>query len=349
MKLAVFLPNWIGDVVMATPTLRALRHRFPQARILGVMRPYVADVLAGTRWLDDAVFFDHRSENAYRRMPSVARQLRAERIDTAVLLTNSWRTGLLARWGGARERVGYARGGRGWLLSTKLRPPRQGRRYLPSPVLDYYLELAYALGCPAESPRMELAVLGDDRRAAASAWSRLGLDGARSVIALNSGGAFGAAKLWPTEYFAELARELAGRGHAVLVLCGPSERAIAAEIVRSAGDRRVASLADEPMSIGLTKACLERTRLLVTTDSGPRHLAAALGVPSVSLFGPTHIAWSDNHAATDMHVQLKLECQPCQQRVCPLKHHRCMRELSVERVMAAVVDQLRRTEHADAA
>ena len=349
MNLGVFLPNWIGDVAMATPTLRALRRQWPHARLTGIMRPYVAEVLAGTPWLDEMLFYDPRSGDSDRQGWRFVRQLRAARLDTAVLLTNSWRTGMLAWLSGAPRRVGYARNGRGWLLTDRLYVPR-GMRKTPAPVLDYYLELAYELGCTTESPRLELATTPIDEAAADVAWQRLRLPAGRQVIAINSGGAFGSAKLWPTEYFVELARRIVRQtDRAVLVLCGPSERDIARQIVQAASDERVVSLADEPVSIGLTKACVRRSRLLVTTDSGPRHFAAAFDVPVITLFGPTHIAWSENHYRRAVHLQHRVDCGPCQQRACPLGHHRCMRDLTVDDVFRTVAATLNQERHADAA
>lgn len=341
MNLGVFLPNWIGDVAMATPTLRALRRQFNAARIVGIMRPYVADVLAGTSWLDDQLYYDPRSRDRSLHGWPFLRRLRAERLDTVVLLTNSWRTGLLAWGSGAARRVGYVRGGRGMLLTERLEHRRHQGRYVPAPVLDDYLRLAYAVGCSHESPRLELATLPEDEAAADRAWRRLGLPAGRHVIALNSSGAFGSAKLWPSGYFTELARNIVrDTDYSVLVLCGPSEREIAADIVAAADHPRVVGLSDERPSIGLTKACVRRTRLLVTTDSGPRHFAAAFDVPVITLFGPTHIAWSETHYARAVHLQREVPCGPCQQRVCPLGHHRCMRDLGVDEVHRAVLAQL---------
>jgi len=345
MATAIFLPNWIGDVVMATPTLRALRRKLgPKERIIGVMRPYVAEVLAGTSLLDEQLFYDPRSKNVDLHSRALVRKLRAAKLDTIVLLTNSLRTGVLAWLSGAKRRVGYARSFRGPLLTDKLAPLTSGRtwygapRYRPSPVLDYYLELAYALDCPPESPQLELAVSPAERAAAQRTWQTLGIPADRPTIVFNSGGAFGSAKLWPNEYFAELARRLVARTDAsILMLCGPSERDVARDVVAQAADPRVVSLADDrlagqPLSIGLSKACVERASLMVTTDSGPRHFAAAFHVPVVSLFGPTHIAWSENHQPEAIHLQKKLPCGPCQQRACPLGTHQCMRDLSVEEV-----------------
>lgn len=342
MKLAVFLPNWVGDAVMATPALRALRNHFgSEARLLGVMRPHLRDVLAGTLWLDESLDYDPRSREKSQRTFRVVRELRAWRPDMVLLLTNTLRSAAIAYASGAKSRVGYDRSGRGFLLTKRIAPERVGLRFRPVSALDSYLKLAYSVGCAAEPPRMELATTSADERAADLVWAKLGLPNGSRVVVLNNSGAYGAAKLWPAGHFAALARRIVKElDHSVLVLCGPNERDMAREIVHGAASARVVSLADETASLGLSKACVRRARLLVTTDSGPRHFAAAFGTPVISLFGPTHIAWSETHFADAVHLQIPVDCGPCQKRVCPLGHHRCMRDLTVDHVFSAVAQRM---------
>lgn len=347
MRIGVFLPNWIGDVAMATPALRAVRDQFPDAEIVGIMRPYVADVLAGTGLLDRTMFYNPRGSDTSQKGSTFVRALRAERFDTALLLTNSLRTAWLSWLSGAPRRVGFARDLRSWLLTDRIAPKS---RRVPNPVMDEYLRLAERLGCRITSSRqIELAVQSADEERLEEFWSQVETPAnkaalrwlRRSYVCINTGGAFGGAKNWPKEYFAELAcRIVEELGHGVLVVCGPSEREDARWIAAAADNPAVVSLADARLSIGLTKAAIRGAELLVTTDSGPRHFAAAFGVPVVTLYGPTHIAWSETHYAKAEHLQLKLDCGPCQQRECPLKHHRCMRDLSVNTVFDAVQRQL---------
>src|SRR5262249_7354406 len=128
----------------------------------------------------------------------------------------------------------------------------------------------------------------------------------------------------------------------VLVLCGPAEREAAKRVVKLAGRPGVCSLAEYRPSIGLSKACVRRLELLVTTDSGPRHFAAAFGRPVLTLFGPTHIAWTETHYAKALHVQRSVPCGPCQRRVCPEGHHKCMRHLTPAQVFTAAAELLGR-------
>ncbi len=349
MRIVVFSPNLIGDTVMATPVFRSLRRGFPDAHLAVVLKPGVAPTLDGSSWFDETIRFDHRSKDRQVRTAAVVRRLRARRFDVAVLLPNSIRTGLVAWLGGARRRIGYDLGGRRALLTDRLLPVRDahGQR-VPVPAVDYYLALVRQLGCPVDSNRLELFTTPDDERAADEAWTRLGLPapGTAPVVCLNTGGAFGPAKAWPADRFAAVARRLATEtGARVLVVCGPSEREPARAIVAGADHPHVVSLADGPLSIGLTKACVRRSALMITTDSGPRHFAAAFGVPVVSLFGPTHIAWTRTHHPMAIHLQQPVPCGPCQQPTCRLGHHRCMTELTPEAVFAAATRLIGRGPH----
>jgi heptosyltransferase-2 len=342
MKIAVFLPNWIGDAVMATPALRALREHYRDGKIIGVVKPYVAGLLDGGGWFDELILAEKR-----QGVLAIARQLRRSDIDLAVLLPNSLRSALMAWLGRCRRRIGYARYGRSPLLTDVLQPVRDGRgRLLPSPIIDAYNLLAERAGCPPPTRQMELFTTPADEAAAAWVWEHAGLARHAEVVCLNPGAAFGAAKHWPAEYFAALARDLtAGRGSGVLVLCGPGERDLARQIVTAACHPAVHTVADAetaggpPLSLGLTKACVRRADLLVTTDSGPRHFAAAFDRPVITLFGPTHIAWTETYFPRAVHLQRQVDCGPCQRRVCPLDH-RCMKRLTPAEVYAAATTML---------
>ncbi len=347
MTVGVFLPNWVGDLAMATPALRALRrHVGGSARIVGIVRPAVAATLADTPFLDELWHYDAFAEDRRAQAWRLVGRLRRARVETVLLLTNTRRSALIAWASGARRRIGDARNRRSWFLTDRVEAPRADGRFVPRSAVTSYLRLAEALGCPSDpSPRIELATSAADERACDEAFAALGIDDGDDVVVLNSSSAFGPAKLWPAEYFGTLGRRIASElGHAVVVLCGPAERDVVATIVRAAAHPRVRSLAEQPIapSLGLSKAAVRRARLLVTTDSGPRHFAAAFDVPVVTLFGPTAIAWSETWFAKAVHLQHAVDCGPCQQRRCPLEHHRCMRELDVDRVFAAVSAQLAR-------
>jgi heptosyltransferase-2 len=264
--------------------------------------------------------------------------MRHERFDLAILLTNSHRAALMAWWAGTKQRVGFVRYGRGPLLTCKLYPRLVDGRRVQGPVVETYLTIADALGCGHESPRLELATTAAEEESADAVFQRLGLRRDGRLILLNSGSAYGAARIWPVEYFGELARRVTKLcDHDVLVMCGPNERATARDIVKSSDSPRVFCMADQPLDIGTAKACIRRGRLMISTDSGPRHVAAALGKPVITLYGPTPPVWSENPTQRAINLSLDLDCIACQKRICPLGHHRCMRELTVDTVFAAIL------------
>ena len=347
-QIAIFLPNWIGDVVMATPFLRAMHRRFGRDHeLVGVMKPYVSQVLRGTPWLSATVLWDGKKKDpASLSNWELLRELRGRKLDKAVLLTNSLRSAAAAWLGGAKRRIGYRRNLRSWLLTDSLAPPRKGRRLAIVSAVDYYLKLAELLGCPAEPKRLELPVNAEDELAASAAWHALGWPDQRRVISFHIAGGWGGkatAKAWPLEHFAALARRIAATtDQTVRVLCGPNERAAAAELVRQVGHERVQSLAAIPdLPLAITKGSLARSKMLVTTDSGPRHIATALDVPVVALFGATDPRWTETYHPQAVTLYNQLECSPCAKQHCPLGHHRCMRDLSVDQVFSAVQGLMR--------
>lgn len=345
-RVLVYLPNWVGDAVMATSSLRRLRQALPDSEIVGLARPPIDHAAAGLDSLDRIVPHDSKRTNSPHRGWRLVAELRKQKFDAAVLLTNSLRTAAHAWLVGARRRIGLNCDGRGWLLTDRIPAPR---RKIPHPVMDDYWEIVdWAIVAlhgrlqrleSSAAHHLEAAVLPGDREA----WDRFHSKQTpafrqRPIVAINTGGAFGPAKNWPGDRFAELATRVADRLNvSVVVLCGPAERDAARGIVASANHPFVAGLHDEPLSIGLTKAAVQASSVMATTDSGPRHFAAAFQVPVVTLFGPTHPAWSENGFNPSERLQVPVDCGPCQQKSCPLGHHRCMQDLSVEMVFHSVV------------
>jgi heptosyltransferase-2 len=271
--------------------------------------------------------------------------LRNERLDVLLLLRSGLSAGVLARLSGARYTIGNARRGLGWLLTNPVTPLAAGRRSEPVSAVDDYLNIVATLGLTTNSRELELATTPENEAAADGVWQRLALPPGDRVLLLNTGGAYGQAKHWPAEYSVSLAIRAADEfGLTTLVLCGPAEREAAAAIENSANHPLVRSLAGEDVSFGTTKAIVRRSKLLVTTDSGPRHIASALNTPTVVLFGPIDPRWSRNYQRESIELSVRLDCAPCGCRVCPLGHHRCMRDLTVDQVLRAVGQTLGRSE-----
>jgi len=339
-RILVTIPSWVGDVVMATPALLALRRRYHRARLVYLLRPYVEDVLDGLNSADAVIHWPSPAPRPGqpRRWGELIRRLRREDFDLAVLLTNSFRSALTAWLGGSRRRLGYRRDGRGPLLTDPLDPPRIGRRFRPIPALDYYNALARRAGCEEPGDQLRLATSAADEEALHHRLGRLSAD--RPLITLNPGANYGSAKCWPPEYYAQLSDALVNRHNArVVASLAPREREIA-DRLRSAARRPLEIFVDPPLGLGPLKALIRRSRLLITNDTGPRHFAAAFGVPVVTIFGSSDPAWTDTRFALERSVLLALDCQPCMKRTCPLQHHHCMKQLMPERVLEVVEDLL---------
>jgi heptosyltransferase-2 len=343
-RIAVILPRWVGDVCMATPLLRGLRGRFRDARITGVMRPLFADLLAGTPWLDDTIPYDRHKRDPAVGFRAAAAALRCLRVDLAVVLPGSLSSAALAWAGGARRRIGCGGNLRRLFLTDIVRQPAAGPGLTPP---QAFALVGQALGVPDESPDLELATTpADEARADAVLGGLFPGFASRTgspLVVVNDNSSNGTARAWGPANHAALARWLVARipGCRVLVHCGPGDREQAREIVAQAGHEAVRGLADvADLPLGLSKAIYRRAALAITSDSGPRHIAAAFGVPTVALIGPTDPLSGRSAPESCREIRLDLPCAPCAAAVCPLGHNDCMRLIGVEQVGAAALDAL---------
>ena len=315
---------FLGDTVFTSALAAGLRARFPGLELDLCVAPRGRDVARAIEGVAEVILFD---KNGADRGPTglwrASRRLLARRHDLAVVPHRSLRSGLLARLAGIPERVGFEGTAAGVFCTVRARD--EGLTFL-----DREAGLLRALGGGPGPMKLrasaEQAALGD------AALARLGLGG-RRFAALCFGSEW-ETKIWPLERYAELARALHGRGLPPLLLGSPREVPLA-EAIRAAASVPVASATGN--SVGETLGILARAALAVGGDSGLVHAARALGVPTVLLFGPTapeaHVFEASSVALT-----LRLECSPCSahgQRRCPLGHHRCLRDLGVEKVLAA--------------
>ncbi len=331
MKILVRATNWLGDAVLSLPAIRALRAAHPQAEIVVLARPWVAALYEGERSIDRVipltVASGARDWGAKWRLGA---QLRKERFDLAVLLPNSFESAAIVWLSGARRRVGYARDGRGFLLTDAINVPRSGE--IPPHERYYYPELLRRAGLIDRLPETD-EILFDglaESRARGEA-----LFAAREirlpVIGVNPGAAFGSAKRWLPERFAEAARRLAAAHSASIVVFGAeAERGLCGEVAVSAGGHNLAGATTLREFIDMTAAC----SLCLTNDSGAMHVSAATGVPSVTVFGPTDEVRTGPVSPHAQVLREPVDCAPCGRRECPIDH-RCMTGVTVDRVVSA--------------
>ncbi|MEL7239586.1 MAG: lipopolysaccharide heptosyltransferase II [Planctomycetota bacterium] len=326
-NVLIVMPTWVGDCVMATPTLRSLRALWPDARITALVRRNCKPLLRGIEFIDRIIA--PRKIDVVRLAP----RIRRARFDAAVLLPNSFKTALLARSAGITRRIGYDRDGRGFLLTDKLLPDRHAGQYKVVPTIRYYLALAGYLGGETRDASMHIAVTPADTAAADSVLQRAGATLNGQTVLLNPGAQFGAAKLWLPEYFAEVADAFSERGATVLVSAAPGETGII-DAIASHAKRPFVDLARHGMSLGALKSMCGRADLVITNDTGPRHIAAALRTRLVTIFGPTDPRWTTLDFPLERELQEDVFCGPCQKKLCPLDH-RCMTQLTPDAVVAA--------------
>lgn len=354
----VVAPTWVGDFVMATPALRAIRTRFPQAQISLLAEPNLRELIHGGTWMDHVVEWPAKEVRSplHRVYREFAGDLRRRRFDLAVLLPNSFRAALVAWWVRAEKRIGYDRDRRGWLLTERVavknrrgasavnfghreapRLPVQPSRFIPMPMVEYYADLAERIGCDRPDHKLELFTTPDCEASVETRLQSLSLVGRRPLVVISPGAKFGASKCWPTDRFAAVAdRLIESEGAGVVITCGPGEEPIA-RAIGEAMKRPVCVLDDPGLSLGELKSLIRRCDLLLCNDAGPRHFAKAFDVPVVTIFGPTHPEWTDTDYAYERIVRVDVECGPCQQKQCPLKHLDCMTGVSVDMVTAAAV------------
>ncbi|MCP4248428.1 MAG: lipopolysaccharide heptosyltransferase II [bacterium] len=346
-RILIVLPNWVGDVVMATPALRALRARFAGASIVYLARPMMNDLVAGSGWADEVVNWDPKGRNRRgRAMMGLAARLRRRRFDWAVLLTNSFRSALLVRLAGIRRRIGYDRDARRLMLTDRLPVKRIDGRIAVTRMVDYYGRLAEHLGCDPPGDRLELFTDPDDDRVIDRRLIALDIDAGSTpggLVVISPGASYGAAKLWLPERFAAVADHLIDRhGVAVVISCAPGEEPLARRIADLC-KRQVHVLDDPVTTLGQFKSLIRRCDLLINNDTGPRHVAKAFGVPIVTVFGPTHQGWTDTDYPLERKVAVSVDCGPCQKKLCPIEGPTrlcCMTGVTVEMVTAAAAELL---------
>jgi heptosyltransferase II len=323
---------WIGDFVRCHTVVRLLRARFPSSPIDVLTTAMVAPLLDYMPGVRKGIIWDlPRKRLAFAEHRALAARLGPEGYGRALVMPRTWKSALAPYLTGIPERTGFAGESRFVLLNDM----RWGERALPR-MVDRCAALALPKGTalPAEYPLPQLEVL----EAEIAAWrQRLGLAPAGRIAAF-APGAVGPSKRWPASYYAEAARRLVAEGFSVWVLGGPGETALAAEIAAGSDSARDLTGPDLRNAI----LALAAADVAVSNDSGLLHVAAALGTPSIGIFGPTSPwHWAPlNPLAAVIETQTQVECRPCHKPTCRYGHHRCMREIPPERVVAATLAAL---------
>ncbi|HVT91661.1 MAG TPA: lipopolysaccharide heptosyltransferase II [Bryobacteraceae bacterium] len=328
-NILVRATNWVGDAVMSLPALRAIRERFPSSRISIVAKPSVADLYSRERLADDVIPY---LPVLWRQKVRFALDLRARKFDSAILLQNAFEAALMAFTAGIPTRIGYSKDGRGPLLTQAIPLPKKGE--IPRHERFYYLEMLRRAGILTALPESSAIRLEGAAGAAEEGRARFReqrVDG--PVLGLSPGAAYGTAKRWLPERFAESAVRIARARHAAVAVFGSRKERelceeVRREIQRIGGEVDVRNFAGETtlaQFIEMAAAC----EVFLTNDSGSMHIASALGIPTVSIFGATDDEATGPTGPLSRVVREPVECSPCLLRNCPIDH-RCMTRVSAD-------------------
>jgi heptosyltransferase II len=340
MNILIRATNWIGDAILALPALHSVRAKFPEAHIAIVAKPYVADIYRDQAVCDELIAYDPQNKHrGWRGRELLAKELHARKFDTALLLQNAFDAAWLAWRAGIPRRIGYARDGRSLLLTQAIAVPKPGE--IPPHEKFYYLELLRRAGwidALHDQTYIQLRVSDAARQRAALTLAAAGSRPNALRIAVGAGASYGSAKCWPPERFATALNQILSQTDADVILFGtaaeaPVSSAIAQELRRAAIDLTGKTpIADVP-------ALLSQCHLFFGNDSGAMHIAAAVGLPVVAVFGSTDPEGTAPVTPRATIVQQKPYCSPCFLRRCPTDH-RCMTAVQPEMVASTLHERL---------
>ncbi len=340
MRLLVRATNWVGDAVMSLPALAALRRHFPDAHIAILARPWVAGLYRHEAFADEIIPYQPgKLWQGWQDRRSAAASLGRMQFDCAVLLQNAFDAALITWLARIPRRIGYARDGRGFLLTDPI--PRPPKGSIPPHESFYYLELIRRAGWLDALPPAPLIRLEGAASARHAGLERFHAEGIGKVIGVSPGAAYGTAKRWWPDRFAQAASRVASElGAAVALFGSPPERDLCEQVaglVRQSGieTRNFAGQTSLEEYIERAAAC----QVYLTNDSGAMHISSALGVPTVAIFGATNHITTGPTGPLARVIRRDVECSPCLLRHCPIDH-RCMAAVSSEMVADAALQLL---------
>jgi heptosyltransferase-2 len=332
-RILVRSTNWIGDAVMTTPALAAIRQAFPQSEITILANPLVSQLFLYHPWVDHVITFDRNGEHkGVKGRLRLAAQLKKKQFDLALILPNSFDSALIPWLARIPERLGKKSDGRGWLLTDTC---RGDATVSAQHEIDYYLNLMAEFGIKSTGNTPQLFTTAEEDIEAEKLLLENGITQGISLLGINAGASYGSAKRWYPERFASVASQLSARwGICPVLFGGPGEQDIVADIEASLSGNCINLVGKT--SVRQLMALIKRCSFFVTNDSGPMHIAAAFNVPLVAIFGPTDHLGTAPFSERAVIIRKAVDCAPCKLRNCPTDH-RCMTEVTAEDVFHAAV------------
>jgi len=333
------MPNWIGDLVMATPVLFALKKAYPQAKLTAMVRSPLGEVLLKDPHIDELFHFNKLSMFARRdEKRDLVEKLRQGKYDLGVLLTNSFSSAWWFWQARVARRLGYAMHARSLLLTDAVPLPKNSKK---QHLVLTYQQLLEPLGITATERSPKLYLSPEEIEAAKKLLSNFAIDLRYPLVGINPGATYGSAKCWLPERFHEVALQLLDKTEATILFFGDRAGAALVKEICSDLPKRVINLAGTT-NLRELMALISLCNVLLTNDSGPMHMAYALGTDLVALFGSTdEVATGPYNSGTVIHKHV--HCSPCFRRICPIDF-RCMKQISTEEVVQTILEKLK-TKH----
>ncbi len=318
-------PNWVGDAVLSVPAIKAVRACFPDSRITLLVRPWVGGLFHSATFIDEVWT---RPKPKIREWFDTAGEIRRKGFDLALLLPNSFESALTVFAAGIPERAGYATGGRGFLLTRRAALPIEKRHQVA-----YYLDLVRSVFGAVEDPTIEIVATENEQSAAKRLLESEGLDPQAGLLVLNPGAAFGSAKRWHEDRFAQVADQVVEEFQLQTVVVGSASETPIADRIRTLMQHRAVALTGRT-DLQTLLGVLSMASMTITNDSGPMHISAALGIPTIAVFGSTDPDVTRPVGPRTRVVRHEVSCSPCLLRECPIDH-RCMEAVTVDDVFEA--------------
>lgn len=325
-KILIRGTNWIGDAVLTLPAVAAVRATYPKTHIAMLVKPWVADIYRLFSDLDEIIIYENKFDNPAGVL-RLARTLKQKKFDAAILLQNAIEAAIIALVAGIPLRAGYDSDARGLLLTHPVRRTREVKKVHQT---DYYLEMVKALGCMSvpKEMHMETKINVLDAR---NILSKFVPDADKAIIGIAPGATYGPAKKWSPERFAEVADRLGKKFSAQVIIMGGKSDDETARAVQKAAESKLINLAGKT-TLREAIYLISRCRLFISNDSGLMHVAGALNVPTIAVFGSTNPTTTSPVGRNSVIVRHDVPCSPCLKKTCPTDF-RCMRLVSVEDVL----------------
>ncbi|MBD3413313.1 MAG: lipopolysaccharide heptosyltransferase II [Candidatus Aminicenantes bacterium] len=325
MRIAVRAPNWIGDSILSTPSIKSLKTNFPNSRLSVIAKPWVRDLFLNLEFVDDIISLPEK--NDLKSLNAAVQKIKKQKFDAGLILPNSFISALLFYRARIPKRWGYKKDGRQILLTEQIfvQNPRKSIHQV-----QYYQNIISGLGLKPSPPQLHFSLTKQEQQDARNLLDSLHFKPTDKLVILNPGAYYGSAKRWPASRYTALAKILQKKSNPYLVLIGSQAEKELADSIASQMQNKQANLAGKT-SLRILAGIISLADLVISNDSGPMHLSNALGIPIIALFGPTIPAATRPFHPPYKVIHKKVPCWPCFYRECPYEHQ-CMLQISPEEV-----------------